>query len=374
MFHDLFRGKNVFITGHNGFKGSWLTAWLVSLGAEVFGYSLEPKPHEVLFDLLRLGESLKRDGRGDIRDTGALSEAILSSEPDYIFHLAAQPLVRASYRKPKETFETNVLGTVNLLEALIGYPKRCSVVVVTTDKCYENKEWLHAYREEDPMGGYDPYSASKGCAELVTAAYRSSFFSESDSLIKVASARAGNVIGGGDWAPERIVPDIVRSVKSGEPVSVRNRQATRPWQHVLEPISGYLWLAAHLGTPEICGYEPMLFCSAFNFGPQLESNRTVSQLVESFLKHTGGNWIDASNPTEPHEASRLNLSIDKAYHMLRWKPTWSFEACVQQTANWYQSVQNGFDPKAATQGCIARYVEDATRLNQAWTQAQVFAD
>jgi CDP-glucose 4,6-dehydratase len=368
MFHDLFRGKSVFITGHNGFKGSWLTAWLVSLGAEVFGYSLEPESHEVLFDHLRLGHIVKRDGRGDIRDAGALAQAILSSQPDYIFHLAAQPLVRASYRKPRETFETNVLGTVNLLEALVGYPKRCSVVVVTTDKCYENKEWLHAYREEDPMGGYDPYSASKGCAELVTAAYRSSFFSGSDSLVRVASARAGNVIGGGDWAPERIVPDIVRSVKSGEPVSVRNRQATRPWQHVLEPISGYLWLAAHLGNPDICGYDPELFCSAFNFGPQLESNRSVSQLVESFLKHTGGTWVDASNPTEPHEASRLNLSIDKAYHMLRWKPTWSFESCIQQTASWYQSVQDGFDPKVATQGCIERYVEDATGLKQAWTE------
>jgi CDP-glucose 4,6-dehydratase len=322
----------------------------------------------VLFDHLRLVDTVKCDGRGDIRDAGALAQAILSSQPDYIFHLAAQPLVRASYRKPRETFETNVLGTVNLLEALVGYPKRCSVVVVTTDKCYENKEWLHAYREEDPMGGYDPYSASKGCAELVTAAYRSSFFSGADSLVKVASARAGNVIGGGDWAPERIVPDIVRSVKSGEPVSVRNRQATRPWQHVLEPISGYLWLAAHLGNPDICGYDPKLFCSAFNFGPQLESNRSVSQLVDSFLKHTGGTWVDASNPTEPHEASRLNLSIDKAYHMLRWKPTWSFESCVQQTASWYQSVQDGFDPKVATQGCIERYVEDATRLNQAWTE------
>jgi CDP-glucose 4,6-dehydratase len=368
MFHDLFRGKNVFITGHTGFKGSWLTAWLVSLGAEVFGYSLEPESHEVLFDHLRLGDTVKRDGRGDIRDAGALAKAIFTSQPDYIFHLAAQPLVRASYRKPRETFETNVLGTVNLLEALVGYRKRCSVVVVTTDKCYENKEWLHAYREEAPMGGYDPYSASKGCAELVTAAYRSSFFSGAGSLVKVASARAGNVIGGGDWAPERIVPDIVRSVRSGEPVSVRNRQATRPWQHVLEPISGYLWLAAHLGTPELCGYDAELFCSAFNFGPQLESNRSVSQLVDSFLKHTGGTWVDASNPAEPHEASRLNLSIDKAYHMLRWKPTWSFESCVEQTASWYQSVQDGFDPKLATQGCIERYVEDAIRVNQAWTE------
>ncbi|MCY3005759.1 MAG: CDP-glucose 4,6-dehydratase [Planctomycetota bacterium] len=367
MFHDLFEGKNVFITGHNGFKGSWLTAWLVALGAKVFGYSLEPQSHEVLFDQLRLASSIKCDGHGDVRDSRSLTQAILSTQPDFVFHLAAQPLVRASYRKPRETFETNVLGTVNLLEALVGYSKPCSVVIVTTDKCYQNKEWLHAYREEDPMGGYDPYSASKGCAELVTAAYRSSFFSGADSSVRVASARAGNVIGGGDWAPERIVPDIVRSVMSGTPVSVRNRLATRPWQHVLEPISGYLWLASQLAQPKNCGYDTELLCSAFNFGPQLESNRSVCQLVESFLNHTGGTWIDASNLSEPHEASRLNLAIDKAYHILGWKPTWTFESCIEKTATWYQAVQAGLDPQAVTQECIERYIQDARTLKQAWT-------
>lgn len=366
MFHDLFLGKKVFLTGHTGFKGCWLATWLVSLGAKVCGYALSPEPHELLYRQLDLKSRLDQEVFGDIRDPQRLKAAMVSFEPDYVFHLAAQPLVRASYVKPRETFEINVMGTVNVLESLVGSSKPCSVVVVTTDKCYENKEWLHAYREEDPLGGYDPYSASKGCAELVTSAYRRSFFNPEKSQVRISSARAGNVIGGGDWALDRIVPDVMRSVFANEPVAVRNKRSTRPWQHVLEPLSGYLALAAHLSQPKLTEYSESLLASAFNFGPELEGNRSVVELVEQLLVHTGGSWIDASMPNEPHEASKLNLSIDKAYHILGWKPTWSFARSVEQTALWYRNVQDGMDSVLATRQCLERYLQDAKQMAQSW--------
>jgi CDP-glucose 4,6-dehydratase len=370
MFQGVFSGATVLVTGHTGFKGSWLTYVLLSLGAKVSGYSLDPLPHEVLFEQLGLSSRLESDFRGDIRDIDQLRKEVDRINPDFVFHLAAQPLVRLSYAKPRETFETNVLGTVNILESLLECKKRCAVVVVTTDKCYENKEWVHSYREEDPLGGYDPYSASKGCAEIVASAYRSSFFSKEGATVSLATARAGNVIGGGDWAIDRIVPDVMRCVFRGDSVSVRNKRSTRPWQHVLEPLSGYLWLAAHLKEPYLSDYPDASLSSAFNFGPPLESNRTVLELVECLLKYTGGSWIDVSNNMEPHEASKLNLSIDKAFHLLGWRPNWSFENSIRQTALWYTSVHQGMDPVEATELCIGQYLQDAIQNAQRWASTK----
>ena len=306
LFGGVFEGRSVLVTGHTGFKGSWLCQWLLRLGADVHGYANDPQPHEKLFDQLGLSEKMATDIRNDVRDAKMLRETVGHIKPDMVLHLAAQPLVRLSFEQPLQTFETNVMGTANLLDAVRHLDSPCAVVVVTTDKCYENREWMHAYREEDAMGGYDPYSASKGCAELVTSAYRRSFFGES-SPHRIASARAGNVIGGGDWAIDRIVPDIFRAVFAGESVPVRNRHATRPWQHVLEPLSGYLALAAKLADRDV---DRDTFCSAFNFGPSLDSNRTVADVVQSTLEHTGGDWVDQSDPNAVHEASKLNLSIE----------------------------------------------------------------
>ena len=331
MFSDFYKDKRVFLTGHTGFKGSWLCEWLLALGAEVHGYALDPQPHEILFDQLGLPTRLASDTRADLADRSALSKAIAGANPDIILHLAAQPLVRLSYEIPVETFSTNVMGTAHLLEAVRTSGLECSIVCITTDKCYENREWLHAYREEDAMGGHDPYSASKGAAELVIASYRNSFFTSSSKIqnpkskILLASARAGNVIGGGDWALDRIVPDCVRALRSGSAIPVRNKIATRPWQHVLEPLGGYLWLAAKLAMSrenESC--RPSL-ASAFNFGPNLTSNRTVADLVQELIRHMGGEWLDASDPAAHHEASKLNLAIDKAFHLLDWRPVWDFE-------------------------------------------------
>ncbi|MFN5638153.1 MAG: CDP-glucose 4,6-dehydratase, partial [Akkermansiaceae bacterium] len=341
MFSNFYKNRRVLVTGHTGFKGSWLCEWLLSLGAEVAGYALDPQPHEVLYDQLQLDSRISQDHRADISNLTKIHQVISTFKPEVIFHLAAQPLVRLSYEQPVETFATNVMGTVNLLEAVRLSDNPCTVLCVTTDKCYENKEWLHAYREEDPMGGHDPYSASKGAAELVIASYRRSFFSSpvpcslspvpsSSPSIRIASARAGNVIGGGDWAVDRIVPDCIRSIRAGQPIPVRNKIATRPWQHVLEPLSGYLHLAASLASSSSSLSEnpssvlrppTSSLTSAFNFGPALDSNRTVEQLVIELVNHTGGKWSDASDPNAVHEASKLNLAIDKAFHLLNWKPT-----------------------------------------------------
>ncbi|MCX6952807.1 MAG: CDP-glucose 4,6-dehydratase, partial [Verrucomicrobia bacterium] len=254
-FSDNYRGKRVLVTGHTGFKGSWLCEWLLALGADVTGFALDPNTTPALFNQLVLANRLK-DVRGDVRDLAAVGAVVQRTQPDFIFHLAAQPLVRLSYDQPVETYATNVMGTVHVLEAARQLKSRCTVVAITTDKCYENREWVHSYREEDPMGGYDPYSSSKGAAELVVAAYRRSYFSSPGSLVRLASARAGNVIGGGDWALDRIVPDCIRALQDGRAIPVRNRVATRPWQHVLEPLSGYLWLGAKLAAGEV--FVPIL--------------------------------------------------------------------------------------------------------------------
>ena len=337
----------------------------MSLGAEVSGFALTPEPHERLFDQLGLSSQLVRDVRGDVRDHSDLCKAIQMAKPDFVFHLAAQPLVRKSFDIPVETFATNVMGTVNLLDAVRTLHKPCSVVVVTTDKCYENREWLHAYREEDSMGGYDPYSASKGCAELVTAAYRRSYFNTA-TPIAVASARAGNVIGGGDWAIDRIVPDIFRAVFDKQPIPVRNRNATRPWQHVLEPLSGYLWLGASLDTGNTSNFSRKELASGFNFGPSLSSNRTVLDVVQSVLQHVEGSWDDRSDPNAPHEASKLNLAIDKSFHMLGWVPTWDFEETIKQTVAWYTASNTGVDIAKLTTDQINLYTKTATQSNASW--------
>ncbi len=255
LFANAYQGKRVLITGHTGFKGAWMTEWLLSLGAEVTGFSLPPPSTPSLFDQLGLSTRINHI-QGDVRDQSAVLAALEQAKPDLVFHLAAQPLVRLSYAQPLETYATNVMGTVNILESIRLLNNKCSVICITTDKCYENKEWIHSYREEDPMGGHDPYSSSKGAAELVIASYRRSYFSSSDSPIKLASARAGNVIGGGDWALDRIVPDCIRALKRGESIPVRNRIATRPWQHVLEPLSGYLWLGACLTDTRLSRFNP----------------------------------------------------------------------------------------------------------------------
>jgi CDP-glucose 4,6-dehydratase len=356
---QLYGNKRVLVTGHTGFKGSWLCEWLLGMEAQVHGFALPPSTRPALFEQLQLENRISRHQLGDVRNLSELLNYVQEVQPEFVFHLAAQPLVRLSYQEPVETYATNVMGTVNLLESLRLLRKPCSVVVVTTDKCYENKEWTHAYREEDPMGGHDPYSSSKGAAELVVSAYRRSFFS-SERHVKLASARAGNVIGGGDWATDRIVPDCIRALQVSLAIPVRNKVATRPWQHVLEPLSGYLQLGAALHGAQGGVLCPESYCTGFNFGPSLSSNRTVLDLVQEILKHQNGNWIDASDPHAPHEAGRLNLAIDKAFHLLGWQPRWDFSRTVEKTVAWYQAAASLKSPdqfQELTRQQINEYLE-----------------
>ena len=367
MFRDFYSGKRVFLTGHTGFKGSWLAEWLLSLGAEVHGYALAPQPHERLFAQLGLAGRLAGDTRADLSDRPALAKALAVARPEVVLHLAAQPLVRLSYDIPVETFAANVMGTAHLLDAVRLAEQPCTVVCITTDKSYENREWLHAYREEDPMGGHDPYSASKGAAELVIASYRQSFFSPA-SGIRLASARAGNVIGGGDWALDRIVPDCIRALRKGEEIPVRNKIATRPWQHVLEPLGGYLHLAASLATEIPTHRSTAALPSALNFGPNLASNRTAAELVPALPKHTRGTWTDASDPAARHEASKLNLATDKAFHLLEWQPVWDFAQTLRATAEWYLGEERGESPLDLTRAQIAAYHQAAADNAIAWAR------
>jgi CDP-glucose 4,6-dehydratase len=356
-FSESFKDRRVLVTGHTGFKGSWLCEWLLALGAEVHGLALSPPTDPSLFEQLALAGRIAHHQIGDVRDLAAVESAVSSARPDFVFHLAAQPLVRLSYAQPVETYATNVMGTVHVLEAIRRQGLACSVVAVTTDKCYENREWLHAYREEDAMGGHDPYSSSKGAAELVISAYRRSFFAGS-SGIRLASARAGNVIGGGDWAQDRIVPDCVRALSQNASIPVRNKVATRPWQHVLEPLSGYLQLAATLARDSGLPLPPETYQGGFNFGPALSSNKTVADLVLEILKHWPGTWEDRSDPSAPHEAVKLNLSTDKAFHMLQWRPRWDFGQTVRQTIEWYRSAaacHSSADFRALTSAQINAY-------------------
>jgi CDP-glucose 4,6-dehydratase len=360
------------VTGHTGFKGAWLCEWLLSLGAEVTGLGLPSETRPALFDQLGLAARI-RHMTGDIRDLDVVQRAVDVVQPDFLFHLAAQPLVRYSYAEPVATYATNVMGTVHVLEAIRKSGRSCVVVVVTTDKCYENREWLHGYREEDPMGGHDPYSSSKGAAELVVAAYRRSYFSDGDRAcgrvadVRIASARAGNVIGGGDWAADRLVPDCIRSLLQGTAIPVRNKHATRPWQHVLEPLSGYLLLACRMAT-EPCGAGDRL-CQAFNFGPPLASNRTAGDVVEEILRHWPGTWDDRGDQNAVHEAGRLNLATDRAFHLLSWRPVWDFAQTIERTVTWYRAASA---PAAAIHEMVAaqieEYLRDAETHGLAWTK------
>ncbi len=348
---DVYKDKRVFVTGHTGFKGSWLCEWLLALGAKVYGYSLEPPTRPSLFKQLKLADRITSHAVGDIRDLTVLRAFVRKTKPDFVFHLAAQPLVRYSYAHPVETFETNVMGTVNVLESCRVLKNKCSVICVTTDKCYENRETKRPYREDDPMGGYDPYSCSKGCDELVIASYRRSFFGSSESPVWVASARSGNVIGGGDWALDRIVPDCIRSLARGEAVPVRNKASTRPWQHVLEPLCGYLTLGAALASrTRFSDYS-----SGFNFGPDPKANRTVEDVVNEILKWAAGTWVDKSDPNALHEAGLLNLDIRKARRILGWKPRWGFEKTIEETVKWYEEVRKSGDPVEMTRKQIEDY-------------------
>lgn len=334
------RGRRVLLTGHTGFKGTWLLFWLRQLGAEVWGYALDPPADANLFiDLGRdsFGTDF-HDRRSDLSDLESLKDWVQQAQPEVALHLAAQPLVRRSYEDPLGTWATNVQGSLNLLEALKPLQHNCAVVMITTDKVYENREWCYGYRELDPLGGHDPYSASKAAAEISVNSWRSSFCglaSHQTPFLRIATARAGNVIGGGDWAADRIVPDAMRALAAGNPVRVRNPTATRPWQHVLEPLSGYLRLAEALFK------ETKPPCEAFNFGPSLDSNRPVSDLITSIFKYWQGKWIDQSDPNAPHEAGLLHLQIDKASHRLGWSPLWDYSTTIERTVNWYKSVYEG---------------------------------
>jgi CDP-glucose 4,6-dehydratase len=333
FLQEAYGGKKVFLTGHTGFKGGWMLAWLCRLGATVKGYSLAPESVDGIFSTLP--SNLQYESViADIRDRQRLTDEILSFQPDYIFHLAAQPLVRYSYTHPAETFDVNVTGTANLLEAATSITGKCSIVAITTDKVYHNYEWIYPYRENDRLGGYDPYSASKACAELVIDSFRNSFFNYknySTHQTVLASARAGNVIGGGDWSTDRIIPDIVRSLSSGNVIDVRNPYAVRPWQHVLEPVEGYLRLGALLNK------NPEQFAKAYNFGPSDNHQITVKQVVELAIKSWGlGEWNDISNNAAPHEAGLLALDISSAAKELNWQPKLSHSEAIRWTIDWYK--------------------------------------
>jgi len=345
---SFWRGKRVFLTGHTGFKGSWLSLWLQSLGAELHGLALEPPTTPNLFTVAQVASGMASSTIGDIRDLATVQKAMQASQADIVIHMAAQPLVRLSYAEPVQTYATNVMGTVHVLESARHTPSVKAVVVVTTDKCYENKEWAWGYRENEPMGGHDPYSNSKGCAELVTAAYRNSFLQASG--IAVASARAGNVIGGGDWAADRLVPDILRAFEQNQPVVIRNPHATRPWQHVLEPLSGYLSLAEHLYT------DGQAFAEGWNFGPKDDDAQPVQWIVEHMANSwgNGASW-QQDGGTHPHEAHYLKLDISKAKARLGWQPRWALQKALQASVEWHQQWLAGANMKAFTMAQIGQY-------------------
>ncbi len=332
-----YKNKKIFLTGHTGFKGSWMLTWLHQLGAVVKGFSLAPKNESDLYNTIK-GDTLCESIIGDIRDKQQLENGIISFQPDFIFHLAAQPLVRLSYEIPSETFEINAIGTANVLDAVRKLKKKCIVVLITTDKVYENLEWHYAYRENDRLGGYDPYSASKACAELVIASYRNSFFNPNnynEHQKSIASARAGNVIGGGDWAKDRIIPDIIKALQQNKPIAVRNPNSIRPWQHVLEPVAGYL----HLGLKML--EDPVIYADSWNFGPFSEDNFMVEDLVKTAIQIWGyGVYHTPQLTNQPHEAALLKLDINKSINELRWKPKWNSKQAIEQTIYFYFNSSN----------------------------------
>ena len=352
MTPSFWRGKRVFLTGHTGFKGSWLSIWLQSLGAEVTGYALQPPTTPNLFEVAGVTTGMT-SVIADIRDLPTLQRAMQIAQPDIVIHMAAQPLVRLSYAEPVETYATNVMGTVHVLESVRHTPNVKAVVAVTTDKCYENKEWPWGYRENEPMGGHDPYSSSKGCAEVVTAAYRTSFFQQYG--VAVATARAGNVIGGGDWAADRLVPDILRAFEQNQPVIIRNPHATRPWQHVLEPLGGYLTLAERLYS------DGQAYAEGWNFGPKDDDARPVQWIVESLVRSwgNGASW-QQDGGVHPHEANYLKLDISKANARLGWRPRWSLGTALEHITTWHQAWLAHGDMR---QLCLAQIQQYSKALN-----------
>ncbi len=355
LFGDVYRGRHVLLTGHTGFKGSWLAAWLSEMGAKVTGFGLDPETSPDHWSLL---STQSTDLRGDIRDTACLRAAFDQAQPEIVFHLAAQTLVRRSYRDPLESWSTNVMGTANVLEACRTTPSVQAVVVITTDKVYANKEWPWGYRENDPLGGHDPYSASKAASELVVESYRKSFWYGAEAPL-IASARAGNVIGGGDWSEDRLVPDLVRSVAQGKSLEIRSAQSTRPWQHVLECLSGYLLLGQRLLQADKTA------ATAWNFGPATQDNRTVAQVLsglQTFWPDLA--WHTTATP-QPHEANLLYLDCALARSALGWQPVWSLEQGLEMTADWYRHQAS--TGQAITGEQLSLYIEAASRADCIWT-------
>ena len=350
--HDFWRGKRVFITGHTGFKGSWLSQWLLALGAEIRGYSLEPPTEPNLFAALNLASDLDHN-IGDIRDAATLARTMQEFNPEIVFHLAAQPLVRLSYKEPRMTYETNVIGTLNLYEAIRGCQSVRVVVSITTDKCYENQEWVWGYRENEPLGGYDPYSSSKACAEILSSAYRRSYFNPKQyglsHEVSLATARAGNVIGGGDWAADRLVPDCIRALSNGEIIQIRSPRSTRPWQHVLEPLSGYLLLAQRMSD------DGVAYSEGWNFGPSADGVMDVESVVKRVVANWGSGDYKVASDADYHEAQLLKLDISKARSKLRWNPRLSGVQAIERTVEWYQAFYADANMRELTLEQIKKY-------------------
>ena len=355
---NFWSNKRVFITGHTGFKGSWLILWLSMLDARVTGYALSPPTKPSLFELCQLDKSITSI-IADIRDRKTLTQALFAARPEIVIHMAAQALVHESYQNPVETYAVNVIGTVNLLEAVRACPGIRAVINVTTDKCYENKEWVWGYRENEALGGYDPYSSSKACSELVTAAYRSSFFNSMEYAaheVAVASARAGNVIGGGDWSPDRLVPDIIKALITGDKIKLRNPEAVRPWQHVLEPLSGYLTLAQKLYTH---GTE---YAEAWNFGPNDEDEQSVAWVVKNLCRQWGNETLyELDERSHPHEAGILKLDCSKAKRKLAWYPRWNLEEGIIKVVEWYKAYEKNIDLRTI---CLRQIEEYTNTLSE----------
>jgi CDP-glucose 4,6-dehydratase len=356
MNHSFWDTKKVFLTGNTGFKGSWLSLWLLSMGAQVSGYALKPFGEHYLFNLCGLNQMMPTYFN-DIADLSLLQQTIQAAEPEIVFHLAAQPLVRTSYQEPVHTYQTNVLGTTHLLEAVRHCHSVRAVIIVTSDKCYDNQEWFWGYRENEPLGGYDPYSSSKACAELVTAAYRSSFFPPQEYQqhgVALATVRAGNVIGGGDWAEGRLLPDIMRSFLAAQPIVIRNPKSIRPWQHVLEPLAGYLTLAEKLYQ------EGPAYGEAWNFGPAEEDSQTVEWIVDYLCRLWGeGATYTVDSQKHPHEAQFLKLDCSKAQTRLEWRPRWNLETALDKTLEWLKEYQNKGDIKEVCLRQIQEYEHSA---------------